>query len=363
MKIAIIGHKTIPSREGGIEVVVDELSTRYSEKGHDVTVYNRLTRKYKKITKYKSIRVVNIPTFSHKSLEAVIYSFLATIHAIFCGYDVIHFHALGPSVMLFIAHICGIKSVVTVHGLNYKTPKWRGFGAKYIMLGEKIVAKYADEVIVLSEEQRRYFLEKYNRKTQYIPNGVTLPSLREVNIIKEKWGLEKDKYILFLSRIVPGKGLEYLIEAFKTIDSDKKLVIAGDSKYVDDFVKKVRDMAKDDKRINFIGFVDGEIIDELYSNAYLFVFPSEAEGMPMCLLEAMSYNCRCLVSDIPENIEVIGEMGYTFKSTDVENLANKLKIILGEDNKRINTREYVKEIYNWDDVVNKTISLYCKEEM
>lgn len=293
-------------------------------------------------------------------MDAVIYSCLASVHALFGHYDVIHYHALGPSVMLLIPHIFGIKTVVTVHGLNYKTPKWKGFGEKYIKLGERIAAKYADEIIVLSKEIQNYFMRTYGRRTKLIPNGVTLPEIRCPNLIKEKFKLEQNGYILFLSRIVPGKGLENLIKAFKQIKTKQKLVIAGSSSssYTDDFYQEIVRMAADDERIIFTGFVSGALLDELYSNAKLFVFPSEAEGMPMCLLEAMSYNCPCLVSDIPENMEVLGEFGQSFKVSNTKDLKEKLEKLLSAEKEEMDTRCYVKTHYNWDTVVDQTIELY-----
>jgi len=359
MRIAMIGHKRIPGREGGVEVVVEEISTRLVQLGHDVTAYNRKDNTGTKIGMFKGIRIINIPTIKKKSLDAVVYSLFSSIHALFGHYDIIHYHALGPSVMLIIPHIFGIKTVVTVHGLNYKTPKWNGFGAKYIKFGEKIVAKYADEVIVLSQEIENYIMREYGRKTNYIPNGVTLSQIRKPQVIKYKYGLNKNEYILFLSRIVPGKGLEHLIEAYSRIDTNKKLVIAGGSSYANDFYNKISAMAEKDNRVIFTGFVHGEVLDELYSNAFLFVFPSEAEGMPMCLLEAMSYNCKCLVSDIPENVEVVKQYAKTFKVGDVESLKQSIEeMLLVNGNNEIETREYIRKKYNWDNMVNWTKELY-----
>lgn len=362
MKIGFIGHKRIPGREGGIEVVVEELSTRMADLGHDIVVYNRKKKNTKAIKSYKNVKIITIPTIEQKNLDAFIYSFLASIHAIFCNYDVIHYHALGPSVMLFIPHIFGIKTVVTVHGLNYKTPKWNGFGKKYIKFGEKITAKFADEIIVLSKEQKEYFLEKYNRKTLYIPNGVTIKNTLPAKLIYKKWGLVKNNYILFLSRIVPGKGLEHLIKAYRQIKTDIPLIIAGNSSYVNDFYKYITELVSKDSRIKMIGFVNGQYLDELYSNAKIFVFPSEAEGMPMCLLEALSFNTLCLVSDIPENLEICKEYVHSFHVGDINDLRKKLENMLncnGSISK--NSRKYISDTYNWDIVTQDTIKCYKGE--
>lgn len=362
MKIAMIGHKRVPGREGGgVEVVVEELSTRMVANGNDVTLYNRYRKNNtdKKKT-YKGVKLIDTFTINSKKLDAVIYSFLASVHASFSKYDVIHYHALGPSVMLVIPHFFRKRTVVTVHGLNYKTPKWKGFGAKYIKLGEKIAAKYADEIIVLSKEIQEYFMAQYGRKVNYIPNGVTLPQIRNARLIKENYSLEIDDYILFLSRIVPGKGLEQLIKVFRELDTTKKLVIAGSSSssYTDDFYNKMVKLSEGDDRIIFTGFVSGDVLDELYSNAFLFVFPSEAEGMPMCLLEAMSYNCPCLVSDIPENLEVLKGQGSVFQVSNPVDLKEKLNTLLRKNSFKVETRSYIKKNFDWENVVKRTLDIY-----
>ncbi|MFR6170369.1 MAG: glycosyltransferase family 4 protein [Blautia sp.] len=360
MKIAMIGHKRVPGREGGIEVVVEELSTRMISLGHKVVAYNRRSKKYPKYKEFQGVKIINVPTIERKSLDAVVYSFLASIYALFGHFDLIHYHGIGPSVFLLIPHLLGKKTVVTVHGLNYKTPKWKGFGAKFMRLGEKITAKYADEIIVLSQEQADYFKVKYNRKTAYIPNGVTAKSVLSPNVIKEKYDLTTNGYILFLSRLVPGKGVEYLINAYKQIDCELPLIIAGDAPFVDDFNTRIKELAKEDRRIHFIGFVEGEELQELYSNTRLFVFPSEAEGMPMCLLEAMSYGVPCLVSDIPENVEVGKDYVTTFKSKDTMDLKMKLENLLKEPfmSQKEKMTKYIYKNYDWDKVVEKTICVY-----
>lgn len=357
MKIAMIGHKRIPGREGGIEVVVEELATRMSEHKHDITVYNRHKKGYKAPKIYKGVRTIDVPTIEKKSTDAVVYSFIASIMCLFGKYDIIHYHAIGPSAFLLIPHIFGKKTVVTVHGLNYKTPKWKGVGAKFIQFGEKITAKYADKVIVLSKEQKKYFKEKYNRDTIYIPNGTSVFDIESADLIKEKYGLEKNSYILFLSRVVPGKGVEYLLDAYKGIDSNLKLIVAGGTEYVHEFRSMIEEKASEDSRVQLIGFVEGKILRELYSNAKLFVFPSEAEGMPMCLLEAMSYNCPCLVSDIPENIEVGKNYVKSFKSKDVNDLRKKIEQCLEKEDP-INTRQYIIDDYSWENIVKKTLECY-----
>lgn len=278
MKIAMIGHKRIPSREGGVEVVVEELSTRLVKKGYEVDVYNRKGKNVqdknadkanKKIKDYKGVKIFTIPTINKKGLDALIYSFFASIKALFGKYDVLHYHAEGCCAMLWIPHLFRKRIVVTVHGLDWQRSKWGGFATKYIKFGEKLIAKYADEIIVLSEGVQKYFKETYNRDTRFISNGVSKPVIREANIIKDKYNLEKDSYILFLARIVPEKGLHYLIDAFEKVNTDKKLVIAGGASHTNDYLEEIKNrVAKNDKTI-MTGFVQGNELDELFSNCYL----------------------------------------------------------------------------------------------
>lgn len=371
MKIAMIGHKRIPSREGGVEIVVEELSTRLVEKGHKVEVYNRKGRNVqdenadkenRKLKEYKGIKLITIPTINKKGIDALLYSFFATIKALFGRYDVIHYHAEGPCAMLWIPHMFRIKTVATIHGLDWQRSKWGGLATKYIKFGEKIAAKYADEIIVLSKNVQKYFKDTYNRETNFIPNGVNKPEIKEANIIKQKWGLEKDNYILFLARIVPEKGLHYLIEAYKQINTDKKLVIVGGASHTNDYLEKIKDMVKDDDRIIMTGFVQGLELEELFSNCYLYCLPSDVEGMPISLLEAMSYDCNCLVSNIEENTQVTGKYATIFEKGNAIDLKEKIENILNKDEKidKEKVSNYVVEKYNWDIITQVTKEIYDK---
>ena len=369
MKIAMLGHKRIPSREGGVEVVVEELATRLVQKGHTVDVYNRKGNnvsdksiKTKKIKEYKGINIKTVFTINKKGLDALIYSFLASIRVAFGKYDCIHYHAEGSCAMLWIPHLFGKRTVVTIHGLDWQRSKWGGFATKYIKFGEKCAVKYADEIIVLSKSIQKYFKDTYNRETHFIENGVNKPVTKQANIIREKYGLEKDNYILYLARIVPEKRLDLLIEAFKNVKTDKKLVIAGGASHTNDFLNEIKEKAKQDNRIIMTGFVQGEELEELFSNTYLYCLPSDVEGMPISLLEAMSYGKNCFVSDIEENVQVCGKYGTTFKKSNLGDLTDKLNLCLhGKkrfDNETISG--YILDKYNWDDVVEKTEKLYRK---
>lgn len=372
MKIAMYGHKRIPSREGGVEIVVEELATRMASAGNKVTCYNRKGHhvsgsEYDTDTgkEYKEIRIKTVPTIEKKGLAAVSSSFFAALCSAFGRYDVVHIHAEGPAAFCFIPKLFGKKVVVTVHGLDWQRAKWKsGFGAKYIHVGEKMAVKHANEIIVLSREVQKYFKETYGRKTRYIPNGVNKPELKAADIIKKKYNLDKNSYILYLGRIVPEKGEHYLIEAFKNTDTDKKLVIAGGSSDTDEYMDKLKTMAAGDERIIFTGFVQGQLLQELYSNAYIYVLPSDLEGMPLSLLEAMSYGNCCLTSDIKECAEVVEDKAVLFRKSDVKDLQDKLQSLCNDEvlvsKYKEQAADYICRKYNWDEITEKTVRLYRK---
>ena len=369
MNIAMLGHKRIPSREGGIEIVVEELSTRMVKEGHSVTCYNRSGHHVSgkefdggSIKEYRGVKLKSVFTINRKGLAAMTSSFFAAICTAFGKYDVVHFHAEGPCAMLWLPKLFGKRCISTIHGIDWQRAKWGGFASKYIKFGEKVAAKYADEIIVLSEGVQKYFMDTYGRKTVFIPNGVNRPIPRSPQLIKEKYGLDKDGYILFLGRLVPEKGITYLIEAFKGVTTDKKLVIAGGSSDTDTFMQELKQLAEGDDRIVFTGFVQGQILEELYSNSYVYTLPSDLEGMPLSLLEAMSYGNCCLTSDIAECAEVVEDKALVFKKSDVDDLKEKLQYVCDNPDavKKLKdgAADFICSKYNWDDVVEQTLKLY-----
>lgn len=368
--IIMLGHKRIPSREGGIEIVVEELSVRMVALGYKVTCYNRRGHHISgkefdegnKRTEYRGVKIKTVPTISIRGLAAISSSCLGAIMAAFSRCHVVHFHAEGPCAMLWIPKLFGKRCIATIHGLDHQRAKWGKFASAYIILGEKCAVKFADEIIVLSKGVQKYFEDTYNRETKFIPNGVNRPEIREAQLITKKFGLKKNEYILFLGRIVPEKGLKYLIEAFKQTKSDKKLVIAGGASDTDVFFEELKMLAKDNEKIIFTGFVQGRILDELYSNAYVYVLPSDLEGMPLSLLEGMSYGNCCLVSDINECTSVVDDKALIFKKSDVMDLKEKLQILCDNEN-LVNkykqcAADFICNKYNWDFVTKETLKVY-----
>ncbi len=372
LRIGMFGQKRL-SREGGIEIVVKELATRMVQNGYEVTCYNRSGHHVSgdefddtQEKGYLGIKQKFVPTIEKKGLAAVSASFFAALCCALGRYDVVHIHAEGPAFFCWIPKLFGKKVIVTIHGIDWQREKWKsGFGSKFIRQGEKNAVKYADEIIVLSKGVQKYFVDTYGRKTRFIPNGVTRPKVRQAESIANRFGLTKDSYILFLGRLVPEKGIRYLIEAFKNVETDKRLVIAGGSSDTDEFANELKELANGDERILFTGFVQGKELEELYSNAYIYTLPSDLEGMPLSLLEAMSYGNCCLVSDIDECTEVVENKALIFKKSNV----NDLKKMLQEVCVRADVVEILKKQaadficnkYNWDEIVQETLELYRRE--
>ncbi len=372
MKVAMLGHKVIPSRRGGIENVLTSLCPLLVELGADVTCYNRSADKVEneyigtvKDKKYRNVTLKKAWTINARGVSAMIASFTAAISIAFSRYDVVHFHAEGPCAAMWIPKMFGKRCIATVHGLDWQREKWgKGFASKYIKFGEKVMVKYADEIIVLSESARAYFKETYNRETVLIHNGIEKPIKKEADEITKSYGLEKGNYICMVSRLTAEKGVHYLIDAYNSIKTDKKLVIAGDTSDTDEYVKMLKDKAAGNPNIIFTGFISGDTLKEIYSNAYLVTLPSDIEGMSLSLLEALAYGNAVLCSDIPENTLVTEDKAMHFKKSDVKDLADKLQEMCDNENLvnelKNGADEFILGKYNWKDVAAATYNLYEK---
>ena len=370
LRIAMMGHKRVPSREGGIEIVVEELSVRLVRMGQTVICYNRSGHHISgaeydiahESESYRGVRLKSVFTIDRRGLAAMTASVSAALRIALSRCDVAHFHAEGPCAMLWLPKLFGKKCVVTIHGLDWQRSKWGGFASRYIKFGERTAARHADEIIVLSKGVQQYFRDTYGRNTCLIPNGVSRPVLKPPRLIRDQYGLHKDGYVLFLGRIVPEKGIQYLLEAWKSIKTDKKLVIAGGSSDTEAFLHELKDMTEGDTSFIFTGFVQGEMLEELYSNAYVYCLPSDLEGMPLSLLEAMSYGNCCLTSDIPECADVVEDHGVTFPKGNVRVLRDRLQMLLDDtaavERCRASAADYICQKYSWDYMAEKTLDVY-----
>lgn len=369
MKIAFIGQKGIPvSRPGGVERHVEELAVRLAERSHDVFVYVRNNYTERNLKVYMGVRLIHLPSISTKNLDAISHTFLATIHALFHNYDVVHYHSIGPASLSFLIKIFKPKTtlIATYHSQDYLHQKWNAFARAYLRTAEYITCKVPDKTIAVSQSLGRFVRRKFKKDAIVIPNGFSVLETSKTGAL-DAWGLKKNDYILSASRLVKHKGIHYLIAAYqslaaKNLHLNKKLVIVGDGSYTDAYVKFLEHLAAGDKNIIFTGAQSGETLAQLFTNAYLFVQPSESEGLSTALLEAMGYGKAALVSGIPENLEAIGNSGFAFRSKDVKDLEDKMaKLIRNpfiiEENGQLAKIE-VSRKYDWEKIVLQTESLY-----
>ena len=304
-----------------------------------------------------------VPTLPFKGLSAVTSAFFASLCCAFGNYDIVHIHTEGVAAFCWIPKLFGKKVICHNHGIDWMREKWSGsYGSLFIQYGEKMAVKHADEMIVLSREVKQYFSDVYGRNTVYIPNAIDRFERVAPKLIEKNFGLKGDDYILYLARLVPEKRVKLLIEAFRQVKTDKKLVIAGDISDTEQYYKKIRRAAKGDDRIIFTGFADDKLRSELFSNAYVYVLPSDLEGMPMCLLEAMSFGNCCLTSDISECTDVTEDKALSFLRGNLEDLRDKMQMLC--DNPDVVAKykseasDYICNKYKWNDVVDQIIKLY-----
>jgi len=362
MKIALIGQKGIPAKNGGVERYVENLSTKLVEKGHEVLVYSR--KSYSPgIKEFRGVKIISLPHLPGKNFEAISHNFLACLDLLFRKVDVINFHSIGPASLLWLVKLLkpGTPIVFTFQCQDYYHQKWGFFARSYLRFGEKVGALLANKIITISHSLTSYTKARYNKDSVYIPNGVNKPSEVPVQDIR-RWGLEKDNYITVIGRLIKHKGIHYLLEAFKDIKTDKKLVIVGEGSYTDTYVQELYKLAEGNDNIIFTGNQTSKTLNELFSNAYAFVQASESEGLSIALLEAMSYRLPCLVSDIEANQEALADTGVFFENKNVSDLKTKLKYILNnpEEMKELGEKAYkrARKEYNWDDISDNIIKLY-----
>lgn len=371
LTIAMIGQKKVPSRNGGIERVLTMLTPILVSDGYNVTCLNRdfndIDNEYDgklKNNTFRGVHLRKVFTIKKGGLAASSSSFFATLLATFNkNIDVIHFHAEGPSLWIWIPKLFRKKCIVTIHGLDWKRDKWKNnIGAIYIKLAERILSRYADEIIVLNKSTQEYFKRKYNRNTHIIPNGINKPEKSKGKHYLNKFNLDENEYFLSVSRITREKQLHLLINAYNHLNTNKKLVIVGGFNDSPNYSKKLFKLVHNNKNIIFTDFLSGEALNELFTNAYCYVIPSKIEGMSMSLLEAMAYGNCVLGSDIEEIKSVIEDKGVLFKNGDQNDLQKKMQFLC--NNPKVVRKyasissSYILALYNWQDIAKLTEKLY-----
>ncbi len=374
MHIAFIGQKGIPSKYGGIETHVEELATRLVRLGHHVTGYTRPWYTPADMDKYNGINLKSLPSINTKHLDAISHTFIATIHAcVVLRPDVIHFHGVGPSLLSWIPKILRPQAVVvnTFHCIDREHAKWGRIAQWALHMGEKACAKLAHEVIAVSRTLVNYIGVTYGKRVNYIPNGISPRRVATDDVILAPFGLQSYNYIAMISRLVPHKGQHTLIDAWKLarekqpqLLSNTKLAIVGGSAFTDKYVEQLREQARGDGSIVFTGYQRGDTLKSLFAGAKFVVHPSTSEGLPIAVLEAMSFGKTVIASDIPENMEVAAEYGVPFTTGDINELSDKI-IELAQDEMKAASighaaREFVETEYNWDDIARETQEIYEK---
>ncbi|MGP8160575.1 MAG: glycosyltransferase family 4 protein [Candidatus Dormibacteria bacterium] len=369
-RIAFIGQRGVPAGMGGIEHHVEEIGSRLVERGHQVTVYTRGNYTPERVAEHRGMRVRYMPTVPTKRLEALVHSGLSTAHAMLPGEgapDILHYHAIGPSVFSPLPRVlAGRRVVVTIHGLDYDREKW-GLGARTSLRAAAWISAHGPHAtITVSRDLADHYLARYGRLAHHIPNGVASPVTREARLITDHWGLRGDDYVLFLGRLVPEKAPDLLVRAFRQVESGHRLVLAGASSFTAAYVRALESLASADHRVIMAGEVHGELRDELYSNASAFVLPSNLEGLPLTLLEAASHRLPVIASDIAPHLEVLGRDapgGRIFPRGDGGALSRVLTSVLGAlPAERAGARELGDRVvreYDWDAATDATEEVYA----
>jgi len=361
MKIFVTGTRGIPDIPGGVEKHCQELFPRIATRGHEVFLATRSSYVTQKIDEWRGVKLINCYAPRRKIFEAIAHTFIALMRARWNSPDVVHIHAIGPSLLTPLARLMGLKVVVTNHGPDYDRQKW-GKTAKFILrLGEQMSGLYANEVIVISSVIGDIIRERCHRGSNLIYNGVPFPKINNKSDFLNQIGVQPKRYVLSVARFVPEKGLHDLINAFKVMTCNYKLVIAGDADHETVYSKKLRQMADGDNRIILTGYITGEPLNQVYSHARLFVLPSYHEGHPIALLEAISYGLSVLVSDIPANKEVGLPDERFFRCGDVADLKEKMETLVKTGLTERENQAIFKQISekcNWDKIAEQTIKVY-----
>lgn len=368
MKIVMIGQKGIPAGMGGIERHVDELSRLLVKQGHHVTVYNRAWYSHTLARSHNGVEIVFRPSIRTKHLDAISHTFFCVLHAVKHDFDIIHFHGVGPALLSWMPRLFApkIKVVTTFHCIDRRQEKWGIIAKGFLLIGEWCAVTFAHEVITVSKALHTYCLSKYKRESVYIPNGFsTFPSLsstEELDILRS-FGLEKQEYVLAVSRLIPHKGLHHLMLAFARLQTSKKLVIVGSGHFTKEYEKTLQTLADSDERICLLGEQsDLNALATLFKHAYLFVHPSVADGLPIAVLEAFSHERAVLAGDIPEVRELIDDEQFLFQAGDVVDLEHKLAQLLSQPElvEKFGKagRKHVLAHYNWDTIAQQVETVY-----
>lgn len=359
MRVAMIGQRGLPATHGGVERHVQELSSRLAASGHEVTVFTRPAYTDPALHEHEGVRLVSLPTIGTKHLDAIVHSLLCSFGVWRGGYDVVHYHSAGPCLTAPLARLRGRKVVVTLHGQDWRRAKWGRFASLMLRAGEWIALRVPHATISVSSLLAEEYAGQGARRVVHVPNGVVVEEGPDDTAYLREAGLAGEPYVLWVGRLVPEKGVHTLIDAWEAASRPAGLVIAGDTSHSDAYVRSLRERGEG---AVFTGYVYGGRLATLFRNAALFVLPSELEGLPIVLLEALAYGTPVLCSDIPPNVEILGEQGRYFRAGDAGDLAAKLTEALrsaGElKGEAMARRARVAAGYDWASVARRTEDVY-----
>lgn len=369
LKICVLGTRGFPQIQGGVEAHCENLYPHLVRKDCEVIVFTRKPYVNTPFDVYRGVRLIPLFSTKNKLLEAFLHTFIGVFAARIFSPDILHIHAIGPSLFIPFARLLGLKVIMTNHGPDYQRKKWGGIAKIILKLGEKFGSKYANGIICISEPIAEHITGEYKRNATVIPNGVTVPTRLHTEDTLRKYTLEKEKYLLAVGRFVPEKGFHDLIEAFNQFSTSNlrvviknwKLVIVGKADHEDRYSQDLKEKAYKNRNIILTGFLTGEPLCELYSHAGLFVLPSYYEGLPIVLLEAMSYGLSCIASDIPANRNVELPEKRVFRPGDINELCAKIHEFVDKPLNKEERRKQVDMIaekYDWEKIAERTMEVY-----
>lgn len=362
MRIAMLGTRGIPASYSGFETCVEELGSRLVQRGHEVTVYCRSHHVKYEGSHYKGMRLIRLPTIQNKYLDTIVHTFLSTLHLLPRSIDVVLMFIAGNSLVSFIPRLGGKKVVLNVDGLDWKRRKWPLWAKKYIQLAEQMACILPHAVVTDSRVIQNYYSRRYGKESTYIAYGAKVGSVPPGNYLR-RFGVEPRRYILFVGRLVPENCAHHLVEAFEGLNTDMKCVLVGHAPYAEEYIQALKSTKNPD--IIFTGYLFGEGYRELSSNAYLFVETSEVGGTHPALLEAMGYGNCVVVNDTEENLETIGDAGFSYRGSEgAASLAPLLQELIQKpalvEDFRVKAQERVKTRYSWEVVTEAYERLFLR---
>lgn len=361
MRLAILGTRGIPANYGGFETFAEELSTRLVDRGHDVTVYCRSHHVDRELTEYKGVKLRILPTIKHKYLDTIVHTVFSAVNSMNKRFDAVLVCNAANSPFIPLLTWTGTPVAVNVDGLERKRKKWNWLGRIYYRIGERASVWFATEVVTDAKVIQDYYLTEYKKRSTMIAYGANVERKLDAAAVAGH-GVEPQKYILYVSRLEPENNAAMVIEAFRKVETDLKLVIVGDAPYADEYKKKLVELAKGDDRIIFTGFVFGSGYKTLQQNAYAYVHATEVGGTHPALIEAMGYGNCVIAFGTPENIEVVGNAAVMFDSVD--GLADKLSLIVNDETVvekyRTAGQERIRRLYSWEAITDQYEKLFAK---